>query len=42
MKIVPFPQSEGPPDEQTLAEIEAALRGETVGAERRGLARAAG
>jgi hypothetical protein len=33
MKIVPFPQSEGPPDEQTLAEIEAALRGEAVGAE---------
>jgi hypothetical protein len=32
MKIVPFPQSEGPPDEQTLAEIEAALRGEAVGA----------
>ncbi len=31
MKIVPFPQSEGPPDEQTLAEIEAALRGEAVG-----------
>ncbi|MCW3030779.1 MAG: hypothetical protein JWM66_912 [Solirubrobacterales bacterium] len=26
MKIVPFPQSEGAPDEQTLAEIEAALR----------------
>jgi Domain of unknown function (DUF4349) len=31
MKIVPFPQSEGPPDEQTLAEIEAALRGDAVG-----------
>jgi hypothetical protein len=36
MKIVPFPQSEGPPDEQTLAEIEAALRGEAVGAEAEG------
>jgi hypothetical protein len=36
MKIVPFPQSEGPPDEQTVAEIEAALRGEAVGAEAEG------
>ncbi len=36
MKIVPFPQSEGPPDEQTLAEIEAALRGEAVGASAEG------
>ena len=36
MKIVPFPQSEGPPDEQTLAEIEAALRGEAVGADAEG------
>jgi hypothetical protein len=36
MKIVPFPQSEGPPDEQTLAEIEAALRGETTGASAEG------
>lgn len=36
MKIVPFPHSEGPPDEQTLAEIEAALRGEAVGAEAEG------
>jgi hypothetical protein len=33
MKIVPFPMREGPPDEQTLAEIEAALRGEAVGAD---------
>jgi hypothetical protein len=36
MKIVPFPHSERPPDEQTLAEIEAALRGEAVGAEAEG------
>lgn len=36
MKIVPFPHAEGPPDEQTLAEIEAALRGEAVGAEAEG------
>jgi hypothetical protein len=36
MKIVPFPQSEGPPDEQTLAEIETALRGESVGADAEG------
>jgi hypothetical protein len=36
MKIVPFPPSEGPPDEQTLAAIEAALRGEAVGAEAEG------
>lgn len=36
MKIVPFPQSERPPDEQTLAEIEAALRGETTGASAEG------
>lgn len=36
MKIVPFPQSEGPPDEQTLAEIEAALRGDTTGASAEG------
>jgi hypothetical protein len=33
MKIVPFPHSEDPPDEQTLAAIKAALRGEAVGAE---------
>jgi hypothetical protein len=31
MRIVPFPQPEGRPDEQTLADIEAALRGEAVG-----------
>jgi hypothetical protein len=36
MKIVPFPPSEGPSDEQTLAEIEAALRGEAVGASAEG------
>ncbi len=36
MKIVPFPQSEGPPDEQTLAEIESALRGEATGASAEG------
>lgn len=36
MKIVPFPQSEGPPDEQTLAAIEAALCGEMVGASAEG------
>lgn len=36
MKIVPFPQPEGPPDERTLTEIEAALRGDTTGASAEG------
>ncbi len=31
MKIIPFPQSDGPRGEQTLAEIEAALHGHAVG-----------
>jgi hypothetical protein len=33
MRVIPFPDASGGRDEPTLAEIEAALRGETVGAD---------